>query len=84
MSKDNVRFGVVAAIHKENPLLFDVRMPEGNLRSLSTAEKLSLSVGDTVEVFMPEGDQNRTYIRGKAPIVLGGPAFNRILGPGEG
>lgn len=81
---DNIRSGVIYAVRAENPLLFDVRMPDGKLLTLPTAENLSLAVGDPVEVALPAGDQKRAYIAGLAAVVQGGDPFNRILASGVG
>ena len=81
---DNVRSGIIYATHVENPLLFDVRMPDGKLLALPTSENLSLAIGDPVEVALPSGDQKRAYIAGKAAVVQGGDPFNRILSLGVG
>jgi len=81
---DNLVVGSVVSIKAENPLLFDVRLADGRLLTLPSAEKLSLNPGDAVQIVIPSGDRKRAYITGLAAVVLGGDPFNRILGLGEG
>ena len=81
---DNLVSGSIVSVKVDNPLLFDVRLADGRILTLPSAEKLSLSPGDAVQVVMPNGDRKRAYITGPAAVVLGGDPFNRILGTGEG
>ncbi len=81
---DNLVSGSVVSIKADNPMLFDVKLADGRILTLPSAEKLSIGPGDAVQVVMPSGDRKRAYITGLAAIVLGGDPFNRILGTGEG
>lgn len=81
---DNLISGSIEAVRADNPLLLDVRLPDGRVLTLPSAEKLSLSPGDAVQVVMPSGDRKRAYITGLAAVVLGGDPINKLLGSGQG
>ena len=81
---DNIVSGVVTLTRKENPLLFDVKMPDGKTITLAAASKLNLAIGDPVQVVMPSGDRKRAYIAGPAGTILAGDPINKILGTGQG
>ena len=83
-SIDNLVSGVVTLVRQENPLLFDVKMPEGKIVTLAAASKLNLAAGDSVEIVMPSGDRKRAYIAGPAGTIHAGDPVNKVLAAGQG
>ncbi len=83
-SIDNVTSGVVTLVREENPLLFDIKIPEGKVVTLPAASKLTLAVGDPVQIIFPSGDRKRAYIAGPAGTLHAGDPVNKILGSGQG
>ena len=81
---DNVITGRVAALHADNPLLIDVRMPNGETLTLPLSDLVSLSKDDPVEIIYPSGDKKRGYVNGKAAVIVGGDPANKIVGTGQG
>ena len=81
---DNLVVGRVAALHDNNPLMIDVRMPNGETLSLPLADAVSLSKDDPVAIIYPSGDRRRAYVDGKAAVLVGGDPMNRIIGSGQG
>jgi len=81
---DNLVVGRVAALNDANPLMVEVRMPNGETLSLPLAELVPLSKDDPIAVVYPSGDKKRAYVDGKAAVIIGGDPFNRLLGSGQG
>ena len=83
-SINNVVTATVVGVRPDNPVLFDVKLPDLKTVTLQAAQPLSLSVGDVVEVVRPQGNNKLEYISGLAALLLGGDPFNRIVAPGQG
>jgi len=83
-SINNVVTATVVGIRPDNPVLFDVKLPDLKTVTLGAATPLSLSTGDAVEVVRPAGNSNLEYISGPAAVLLGGDPVNRVVGPGQG
>lgn len=81
---NNIVNGIVALARDDNALLFDVMMPDGRIITLPTAEKLTLSLGDVVQIVVPSGNSKQAYIAGLSAVVLGGDPINKILSINQG
>jgi len=80
---DNLVTGTIAGVYPD-PLLFDVKMPDGRVLTLLAAEPLNVRTGDPVGVAVPSGDRKRAYISGPAAVLIAGDPINKILGAGQG
>lgn len=80
---DNLVTGTIAAIYPD-PLLFDVKMPDGRVLTLLAAELINVGPGDPVGVAVPSGDRKRAYISGPAAVLVAGDPTNRVLALGQG
>jgi hypothetical protein len=80
---DNVVNGTVTKTY-DDPLLFDVRMPEGKVLTLASAVEIDSVAGDVVQVLLPSGDRRQAYVAGPSATLLGGDAINKVLGQGQG
>ncbi len=81
---DNVVTGRVASLRKDNLMLVDVRMPNGETLTLPLSDLIVLSKDDPVAVIYPSGDKKRAYVDGKAAVIIGGDPFNRLVSLGQG
>lgn len=81
---DNVVNAEVVRVFSENPLLADVNIPGSGVVTLIAADGVELSVGLPVMIAKPGGDIRRAYIKGKAAVIVGEQAFNKVLGLGAG
>ncbi len=81
---DNVFSGEVVTVFPENPDLAEVSIPGSGVVTLSVAEPIDLLVGMIVMIALPGGDLRKAYIKGKAAVVFGSQAFNKVLGTGQG
>lgn len=81
---NNVITATVVGVRPNNPMLFDVKLPDLKTVTLAAAQPLSLSVGDAVEVIRPQGNNKLEYISGPAAVLLAGDPFNRLVVPGQG
>ncbi len=81
---DNVVNAEIVQVFAENPVLADVNIPGSGVVTLIAADGVELSVGLPVMVAKPGGDIRRAYIKGKAAVIVGDQAFNKVLGLGLG
>ena len=81
---DNLVVGRVAALNENNPLMVEVRMPNGETLALPLAELVPLSKDDAVAIIYPSGDKKRAYVDGRAAVIIGGDPFNRVVEWGQG
>lgn len=81
---DNVFSGEVVTTFAGNPDLAVVSIPGSGLVTLSAAEAIDLRVGLIVMIALPGGDLRKAYIKGKAAVVFGSQAFNKVLSTGVG
>jgi hypothetical protein len=81
---NNVTNGIVNGTRDDNPLLFEIEMPNRRVLTLPAAQDLGIIIGDVVQIVTPSGNQKQAFVSDRSAVLLGDEPINKVLGLGSG
>ena len=78
-SINNVTNGIINAVKEDNPLLFEVEMPNRRVLTLPSANQLNLVAGDVVQIVTPQGNSKQAFVSDRSAVLIGDEPINKVL-----
>ncbi len=76
---NNVTNGIINFVREDNPLLFDVEMPNRRILTLPAANVLGVIAGDIVQIVTPSGNNKQAFVSDRSATVIGDEPINKVL-----
>ncbi len=76
---NNVTNGIVNAVRADNPLLFEIEMPNRRILTLPAANQLGVIAGDVVQIVTPSGNSKQAFVSDRSAVLIGDEPINKVL-----